>query len=279
MDYCRALASAIFGDDSKVKYIPLSGQQSFTALQSGEIDVLSRNTTMTLSRDTALGLNFGPTLFYDGQGFMVRKSDGIKSAKELDGASICVQQGTTTELNLSDYFRARKLKFKPVVFEDVTEVSKAFMSKRCDVITADASALAADRSKMTNPEAYLILPEVISKEPLGPAVRHGDDAWADVVRWTLFALLTAEELEIDSKNVDSFLKSDSPQVKRFLGVNPGNGKSLGLDEKWAYWIIKKVGNYSEVFERNVGMGSALKISRGQNALWNNGGIMYAPPML
>lgn len=279
VDYCRALASAIFGDDSKVKYIPLSGQQRFTALQSGEIDVLSRNTTMTLSRDTALGLNFGPTLFYDGQGFMVRKSDGIKSAKELDGASICVQQGTTTELNLSDYFRARKLKFKPVVFEDVTEVSKAFMSKRCDVITADASALAADRSKVANPDAYLILPEVISKEPLGPAVRHGDDSWADIVRWTLYALLTAEELEIDSKSVDSFLKSDSPQIKRFLGVNPGNGKSLGLDEKWAYWIIKKVGNYSEVFERNVGMGSALKIIRGQNALWNNGGIMYAPPML
>lgn len=279
VDFCRALAAAIFGDDAKVKYIPLSGQQRFTALQSGEIDVLSRNTTMTLSRDTALGLNFGPALFYDGQGFMVRKSDGIKTAKDLDGASICLQQGTTTELNLSDYFRTHNLKFKPVVFEDVTEVTKAFLSKRCDVLTADASALAAERSKVSNPDSYFILPEIISKEPLGPAVRHGDDSWADIVRWTLFALVTAEELGIDSKNIDSFANSESPQVKRFMGKNTGNGKALGLDERWSYWIVKKVGNYAEVFERNVGMGSPLKIERGYNALWNKGGIMYAPPML
>lgn len=277
VDVCRALSAAIFGDPSKVNFIPLSAQQRFVALQSGEIDILSRNTTRTLTRDTSLGLNFGPTTYYDGQGFMVRVKSGVKSTLELGGASICTQQGTTTELNLADYFRAHKLKFKPVVFESNEEVAQAFMKGRCDALTTDASGLASERSKVKNPDDYLILPEIISKEPLGQAVRHGDDAWLDVLTYTVYALLEAEELGITSKNVDEFMKSKDPRISRFLGNTAGNGEALGLKENYAYNIIKKVGNYGEIFERNVGKGSSLKLERGLNALWTNGGLQYSPP--
>ncbi|MBI1208462.1 MAG: transporter substrate-binding domain-containing protein [Azospirillum sp.] len=279
VDICRATAAAVFGDATKVKYTPLTAQQRFTALQSGEIDVLSRNTTWTLTRDTALGLNFPPTIFYDGQGFLVAKSLGIKSVKELDGAAICVQTGTTTELNLADYFRTHGLKFTPVVIEKEDEVVRTFFSGRCDAFTSDTSQLAGVRSSVApKPEDYVVLPEVISKEPLGPAVRHGDDQWFDVVKWTIYAMLEAEEKGITSKNVDEFLTSKDPTVQRLLGITPGMGKALGVDEKWAYNVIKEVGNYSEIYERNVGSGSPLKLERGLNALWTAGGLMYAPPI-
>lgn len=275
---CRAVAAAIFGDPRKVKFTALSAQQRFTALQSGEVDLLSRNTTNTLSRDSSLGLNFAPVTYYDGQAFMVRKKDGIKSALELSGASVCTQQGTTTELNLADYFRANKMKLKPVVFESNDEVNLAFLKKRCDVLTTDASGLASERSKLKNPDDYIILPEVISKEPLAPAVRQGDDEWLDIVTWSVYALINAEELGINSKNIETFMKSKDPRIKRFLGITPGNGKSLRLDEKWAYNIVKKVGNYSEVFEEHIGKHSPLKLERGLNGLWTKGGLMYSPPM-
>lgn len=277
VDICRAVAAAVFGDAGKVKYTALSAQQRFIALQSGEVDILSRNTTHTLTRDTSLGLNFAPITYYDGQGFMVRKKDGIKSALEMTGASICTQQGTTTELNLADYFRANKMKFKPVVFESNDEVTQAFLKGRCDALTTDASGLASERSKVKKPDDYLILPEIISKEPLGPAIRHGDDEWLDIVKFSVYALFAAEEFGITSDNIDTFLKSKDPKIKRFLGVTKGNGKALGLDEKWAYNIIKKVGNYGEIFERHVGEGSPLKLKRGLNALWTKGGLHYAPP--
>lgn len=277
VDVCRAVSSAIFGSADKVKYMALSAQARFTALQSGEIDILSRVTTWTLTRDTSLGLNFGPTIFYDGQAFMVRKKDKIKKIADLNGATICTQQGTTTELNLADYFRKNRLKMKSVVFESNDEVTQAFLKGRCDAFTNDGSGLIAERSKTKKPSDYIILPEVISKEPLGPAVKHGDDQWLDIVSWSVFALITAEEYEMTSKNIDSFLKSKDPGIKRFLGVKKGNGKRLGLDERWAYHIIKNVGNYGEVFERNVGKGSPLKLERGLNALWNKGGLIYAPP--
>jgi general L-amino acid transport system substrate-binding protein len=282
VDVCRAVAAAIFGDSEKVKYTPLTSQQRFTAIQSGEVDVLSRNTTWTLTRDTALGLDFTGVNYYDGQGFMVNKKLGVKSAKELNGATVCVEPGTTTELNLADYFRTNKMTFKPVVIEKVEEVRAAFFTGRCDVYTTDASALystrAANVPAPAKPEDFIVLPEIISKEPLGPAVRHGDNQFADVVRWALYAMIEAEELGIDSKNVDELLKSENPAIKRDLGVTPGMGKALGVDEKWLYNIIKQVGNYSEVFEKNVGQGSPLKIDRGLNALWNKGGIQYAPPI-
>lgn len=279
VDICRALAAALFGDATKVKYVPLTAQQRFTALQSGEVDVLSRNTTWTLQRDTDLGLNFTVVVYYDGQGFMVAKKLGVKSAKELNGATICVQPGTTTELNLADYFRANKIEFKPVVIEKLDEVESAFFSGRCDAYTTDRSGLAATRAgRASNPEDYVILPEVISKEPLSPAVRQGDDQWNDLVRWVIFALIQAEESGITSKNVDDMLKSDDPNIKRLLGVTPGAGKSLGIDEKWAYSEIKQVGNYGEIFERNVGQGSPLKLDRGINNLWTKGGLMYAMPI-
>lgn len=278
VDVCRAVATAVFGDPNKVKFVPLSSQQRFTAIQSGEVDLLSRVTTHTLTRDTSLGMNFAPVTYYDGQAFMVRKKDKIKSALELNGATICVQQGTTTELGLADYFRANKMKFKTVVYEANDEVAAAFVNKRCDAFTTDASGLAAERTRFKNPGQYIILPEVISKEPLAPAVRHGDDQWFDVVKWSVYALLEAEELGINAANVDSKLKSKDPNVKRFLGVTKGNGKALGLNEKWAYNIIKKVGNYSEIFERNVGSATPLKLERGINALWKSGGLMYAPPL-
>jgi general L-amino acid transport system substrate-binding protein len=279
VDICRALAAALFGDATKVKYVPLTAQQRFTALQSGEVDVLSRNTTWTLQRNTELGLNFTAVVYYDGQGFMVAKKLGVKSAKELNGATICVQPGTTTELNLADYFRANKIDFKPVVIEKLDEVESAFFSGRCDVYTTDRSGLAATRAaRAPNPDDYVILPEVISKEPLSPAVRQGDDQWNNLVRWVIFALIQAEESGITSKNVDDMLKSADPSIQRLLGVTPGAGKSLGVDEKWAYNEIKQVGNYGEIFERNVGQGSPLKLDRGVNNIWEKGGLMYAMPV-
>ena len=279
VDVCRAVSAALFGDSEKVKYVPTTAQQRFTALQSGEVDVLARTTTYTLTRDTALGFDFTGVNYYDGQGFMVNKKLGVKSAKELNGATVCVQPGTTTELNLADYFRANKMTFKPVVIEKIEEVRAAFFAGRCDVFTTDASGLYATRAaNAPNPDDYVILPEIISKEPLGPVVRHGDNQFADVVRWALYAMIEAEEYGITSKNVDEMLKSDNPSIKRILGVTPGMGKALGVDEKWVYNIVKQVGNYGESFERNVGMGSPLKIARGQNALWTQGGLQYAPPI-
>ncbi|TWT13539.1 amino acid ABC transporter substrate-binding protein [Reyranella sp. CPCC 100927] len=279
VDVCRAVAAAVFGDSEKVKYVPTTAQQRFTALQSKEVDVLSRTTTYTLTRDTALGFDFTGITYYDGQGFMVPKKLGVKSAKELNGATVCVQPGTTTELNLADYFRANKMTFKPVVIENLEEIRQAFFSGRCDVYTTDASGLYSTRAaNAPKPDDYLILPEIISKEPLGPVVRHGDNQWADIVRWSLFAMVEAEEYGITSKNVDEMLKSDNPNIKRILGAIPGMGKALGLDEKWAYNIIKQVGNYGEAFERNVGAETPLKIDRGLNALWTKGGLQYAPPI-
>jgi general L-amino acid transport system substrate-binding protein len=279
VDYCRQLAAAVLGDANKVKFVPLSAQQRFTALQSGEVDILARNTTWTLQRDTQLGLNFAPVNFYDGQGFMVFKKLGVKSAKELNGATVCVQPGTTTELNLSDFFRANKMTFKPVVIEKLDEVENAYFSGRCDVYTTDRSGLAATRiSKAPNPDDQVILPEVISKEPLAPAVRHGDDEWFDIVKWVQFAALETEEKGITSKNVDAMLKTEDPDIKRILGVTPGMGKSIGLDEKWVYNIVKQVGNYGEVFDRNVGKDAPMKLERGLNDLWTRGGLMYSPPI-
>lgn len=278
VDFCRAVAAAIFNDPSKVDYVSLNAQQRFTALQSGEIDLLSRNTTHNLSRDTQMGINFAPVVFYDGQGFMVRKKDGVKSAKDLDGASVCTQQGTTTELNMADFFRANRLKLKPVVFESNEEVNQSFIKGRCDALTTDKSGLASERSKMKKPNDYLILPEIISKEPLAPAVRHGDDQWLDVVKWSIYAVIEAEELNINSKNIKNFLRSKNPRIRRFLGISRGNGKALGLEESWAKQIITHVGNYSEIFERHVGKNSPLKLDRGLNNLWTKGGLLYAPPI-
>ena len=277
VDTARAIAAAIFGDASKVKYTPLTAQQRFTALQSGEIDVLTRNATRTLSRETQLGLNFVAVNYYDGQGFLISKKLGVKSAKELDGATVCVLPGTTTEQNAADYFRTNKMAWKPVVIENTSELAKTFFAGRCDVLTSDASQLAGTRAIAPNPKDYAILPEIISKEPLAPAVRHGDDQFRDIVDFSVLAMINAEELGITSKNVDEMLKSKNPAIQRFLGVSAGNGKALGLDEKWAYNIIKQVGNYGEVFERNVGVNTKLGLERGLNALWTNGGLMYSPP--
>ncbi len=277
IDVCRAVAAAVFGDASKVKYVPLSAKERFTALQSKEIDVLSRNSTWTLARDTALGLDFVAVNYYDGQGFMVPKSLGVKSAKELDGASVCVQTGTTTELNLADFFRANNMKYEPVVFETNDELITAFQAGRCDVFTTDQSGLYSSRTKFEKPDNYIVLPEVISKEPLGPAVRHGDNEWADVVRWSFYAMVEAEELGVTSKNVEEMKKSTNPNVRRLLGVEGELGKGLGLPNDFAAKIIAQVGNYGESFERNLGMNTPLKIERGLNALWSKGGLMYAPP--
>jgi general L-amino acid transport system substrate-binding protein len=279
VDICQALAAAVLGDPKKLKFVPLTAQQRFTALQSGEVDLLSNNTTWTLQRDTELGFNFAPVVFYDGQGFMVTKKSGVKSAKELNGATICVAPGTTTELNLADYFRANKMEFKPVVIEKLDELTGAFFSGRCDAYTTDASALAAVRiGRASNPDDYVILPERISKEPLAPVVRQGDEQWFDMVRWVVYALIEAEEKGITQKNVDDMLKSDDPTIKRLLGTTPGMGKALGLDEKWAYNALKAVGNYGEIFERNLGKDGPLKLDRGLNNLWNNGGLIYAMPV-
>ncbi len=277
VDTARAVAAGIFGDADKVKYTPLTAKTRFTALQSGEVDVLTRNATQTLSRDTDLGLDFVQVNFYDGQGFLIPKKLGVKSAKELDGATVCVLPGTTTEQNVADYFRYNKMKMNPVVIESTAELSKAFFAGRCDCMTSDASQLAGIRAVAPAPSDYMILPEIISKEPLAPAVRHGDNQWKDIVNYCVLAMIEAEELGINSKNIDEMMASTDPKVQRFLGVTPGNGKALGLDEKWAYNIIKQVGNYGEVFERNVGVNTSLMIERGLNALWTNGGLMYSPP--
>ncbi|MCU0837851.1 MAG: amino acid ABC transporter substrate-binding protein [Rhodospirillales bacterium] len=278
VDTCRAVAAALFGNAQKARFVPLSAQARFTALQSGEIDMLPRNTTWTLTRDTANGLNFAPTTYYDGQGFLVAKKLGVKSAKELSGATVCVQTGTTTELNLADYFRANKLDLKPVTIEKYEEVTAAYLAGRCDALTSDISQLASIRANDTpNPADHVILPEVISKEPLAPAVRHGDDQWYDIVVWSIFATMQGEEFGLTSANVDQALNSSDPNIKRFLGVTPGLGAALGVDEKWAYNIIKQVGNYGEIFDRNVGKDSKLQMARGLNAEWTKGGLMYSPP--
>ncbi len=281
VDYCKAIAAAVFGDATKVKYTPTTAQSRFTALQSGEVDVLARNTTWTISRDTALGFNFRTVNYYDGQGFMVTKGLNVKSALELSGAAVCVQSGTTTELNLADYFKANNLEYKPVVFEKLEEVNAAYQAGRCDVYTTDQSGLYSLRLTLTNPDDHVILPEIISKEPLGPAVRQGDDQWFDIVSWTHYALVTAEEFGITQANVDEIKStSTNPDIKRFLGVEADTkiGTDLGLTNDWAYNIIKGVGNYGEIFERNIGANTPLKIERGVNALWSKGGLQYAPPI-
>ena len=279
VDYCKALAATLLGDVTKIKWTPLNAQQRFTALQSGEIDVLSRNTTWTLTRDSSLGLSFVGVTYYDGQGFMVPSKGKIKSAKQLKGATVCVQSGTTTEKNLTDYSRANKLNIKPVVFEKVEAATGAYFAGRCQAYTTDASGLASVRNKEAkNPADHLILPELISKEPLGPSVRRGDDEFFAIARWVLFALLEAEEYGVTQANVDQMKSSTDPVVQRLLGVSEDTGKLLGLDKDWAYRAIKAVGNYGEIFERNVGPKSPLGLPRGANNQWNKGGLMYAPPV-
>jgi general L-amino acid transport system substrate-binding protein len=280
VDYCRAVAAAVLGDADKVAYTPLSAQQRFTALQTGEIDILSRNTTWTLTRDASLGLHHAGTIFYDGQGFMVPADLGVDSATELDGASVCVQSGTTTELNLSDYFRANDMDFEPVVFESLSESLSAFFGGRCQVYTTDKSQLASIKSvEAPNPDDYKILPETISKEPLGPMVRRGDDEWFAIARWVLIALIQAEESGVTSKNVDDMkANSDNPMVRRMLGESGNMGEKLKLDNEWAYRAIKQVGNYGEIYRANVGPDTPLGLERGVNDLWTEGGLMYAPPI-
>jgi len=275
VDVCRAVAAAVLGDASKVKYNPLTAKERFTALQSGEIDMLSRNTTWTLTRDASLGLNFAGVNYYDGQGFMVTKALGVDSALKLDGAAVCIQAGTTTELNLADYFKANKMKYKAITFDTSDQTIKGFESGRCDMLTSDQSQLYSLRIKLAKPETAIVLPEVISKEPLGPVVRQGDDKWFNIVKWSLNVMINAEEMGLTSENVDKMKDSKDPAIGRMMG---GQGEKLGLDDNWSYNIIKQVGNYSESFERNVGSGSPLKIGRGLNALWSKGGIMYAPPI-
>jgi general L-amino acid transport system substrate-binding protein len=280
VDLCRGVAAAVFGDASKVKFTPLSAKQRFTALSSGEIDILSRNTTWTMTRDTQLGLNFAGVNYYDGQGMMVPTSLGVKSAKELDGANICTNTGTTTELNITDYFRANKMSFKLVAFEKADEVVAAYDAGRCDVYTTDRSGLAAQRTKLTKPDAHMVLPEIISKEPLGPVVRQGDDQWFNIVRWTLNAMINAEELGVTSKNVNGkkYATGLAPSVARLIGKEGKFGEELGLSNDWAYNVISQVGNYAESYEANVGPNTPLKLDRGVNALWSQGGILYAAPI-
>ena len=277
-DFCRAVAGAVFGDPSKVNFVRTTAKDRFTVLQSGEGDLMARNSTWSLSRDTTLGLNFTGVNYYDGQGFMVRKSLNVKSAKELNGASICAQQGTTTELNLADYFRTNNMKYEPVAFETIDDVTKAYEAGRCDVLTNDQSGLYTNRLKLAKPDDHMILPEVISKEPLGPAVRQGDEQWTDIVKWALYAMISAEELGVTQANVAEMTKSNNPDIKRLLGTEGETGKMLGLNADWAVQIIKAVGNYGESFERNLGQGSRLKIERGLNKLWTQGGLQYAPPL-
>jgi general L-amino acid transport system substrate-binding protein len=278
VDYCRAIAAAIFNDATKVKFVALTARDRFAALQTGDVDVLVRNTTWSSSRDTQ-SFNAAAVNYYDGQGFMVRKSLKINSALELNDAAICVQQGTTNELNLTDYFRANRMRLKTVTFASLDEALKAYETSRCDAFTTDASALHSSRLKLTRPDDHVVLPEIISKEPLASFVRHGDDQWFDVVKWVHFAMLNAEELNVTRANVDEQLKSDNPEIRRLLGVEGnGFGEQFGLPKDWIYHVIKQVGNYGEVFDRNVGHGSPLKITRGLNALWNKGGVQYAPPI-
>jgi general L-amino acid transport system substrate-binding protein len=274
-DFCRALAAAIFDDPKKIQLISLSSKDRLTALQSGEIDVLARTTTWTLSRDAGIGLNFTAVNYYDGQGFEVRRSADIKSVKELDGASICVAQGTTNELNLADYFRTRGLKYEVVAFENIDDVVKAYENGRCDALSTDVSQLVSYRSKMVNPDEHVVLPEVISKEPIGPWVRQGDDQWFDLVRWTLFALINAEELGVTQENVSEMLKSQNPEIRRLLGQEGKLGEALGLTNDWVARIVRHVGNYGESFDRNLGK---IGVPRGANNLWTKGGLQYAPPI-
>ncbi len=278
VDYCRALAAAIFDDAQAVRFTPLTSQERFAALSAGEIDVLSRTTTWTMSRDTDLGISFTGVMYYDGQGFLVRGADGISSALELDGAAICIESGTTTELNAADYFASNGLEFNPVVFVDKPEVLKAYEDGRCDVLTSDGSQLASDRTKFATPSDHVLLPEIISKEPLGPSVRQGDAQWFNVSRWVYFALLEAEELGVTQANVDEMLGSDNPSVKRLLGVEGDFGTPIGLPTDWGYRIVKHIGNYGESFERNLGETTPIGLSRGLNALWKDGGLQYAPPI-
>jgi len=278
VDTCRAVAAAVLGDANKTKFIPLTAKERFTALQSGEIDVLSRNTTWTHTRDTSLGLNFTGVNYYDGQGFLVQKELGVKSALELDGASVCIQAGTTTELNLADYFRLNGMKFSPVVYDTADQTIQGFAAGRCDILTSDQSQLYALRSKLDNPDTAVVLPEVISKEPLGPVVRQGDDQWFNIVKWTLFAQINAEEMGLTSANIDAAMKSENPSVQRLVGTSGDAGAKLGLGANWAFDAVKQVGNYGEMFDRNVGPNTPLQISRGLNALWSKGGLQYAPPV-
>lgn len=278
VDFCRAVAAAIFGDATKVKFSPLSAKDRFTALQSGGIDVLSRNTTWTMSRDTTLGFNFAGVMYYDGQGFMVRKSLNLKSVKDLGGASICVQTGTTHELNVGDYFRTNNLKYEVIAFATIDETVKAYDSGRCDAFTSDQSQLYSVRLKLTNANDHVILPEVISKEPLGPLVRHGDDQWFDLIKWTYFVLLNAEELGVTSKNVDEMVNSQNPEIKRLLGSDGKFGEAVGVPNDWVVKIVKQVGNYGEIFDRNLGPATPLAINRGLNKLWTQGGLQYGMPV-
>jgi len=278
VDICRAVAAAIFDDPAKVTFMPLDTASRFTALQSNRIDVLSRNSTWTMSREGSLGLMFAGVAYYDGQGFLLRRDAGIDTALQLGGKTICTQTGTTTELNLADYFRANDMDVKVLALGTAEETLKAYDDRKCDVLTSDVSQLYAERLKLVAPDSHIILPEVISKEPLGPAVRQGDDQWFNLVKWTLYALINAEELGITQSNVDEMMKSSSPEVRRVLGVEGAFGESLGLANDWVVHIIKAVGNYGEVFERNVGVNSPLKIERGLNRLWSKGGIQYAPPI-
>jgi general L-amino acid transport system substrate-binding protein len=278
VDYCKAIAAAVLGDPNKVKYVSTTAKERFTALQSGEVDLLVRNTTWTLGRDSSLGLTFAGVNYYDGQGFMVKKSLGVKSAKELNGATVCVATGTTTELNLADYFRANNMTYQPVVFEKADEILQAYQAGRCDVYTTDQSGLYSQRLQMQKPDDHVVLPEIISKEPLGPLVRQGDSQWFTIVKWVHFALLDTEEAGITQKNVDEMMNSKNPDVRRLLGKEGEFGKGLGIDNDWVVKIIKAVGNYGEMFERHVGSGSRIKIERGLNRLWNKGGIQYAPPV-
>jgi general L-amino acid transport system substrate-binding protein len=277
VDLCRGVAAATLGDANKVKYTSLSAKERFTALQSGEIDLLSRNTSWTIVRDSSLAVDFPGVLYYDGQGFMAPKKLNVKTLKDLNGATVCVNLGTTTELNLADYFRSQKMTYKLVAFEKNDEVVAAYDAGRCDVMSSDQSGLYADRTRLKKPEDHVILPEIISKEPLGPAVRHGDNRWGDIVRWTLFAMIEAEELKITSANVDQQKANSNPAVRRLLGMEGDLGKNLGLKADWALQIIKQVGSYQEVFERNLGANTPLKIARGQNALWRDGGLQYSMP--
>lgn len=276
-DVCRAVAAAVLGDAEKVNFVSLTATERFTALQSGEIDVLSRNTTWTLTRDASLGLNFTGVTYYDGQGFLVSKDLGVSSALELDGASVCISSGTTTELNLADYFRYNGMSYEPVLYDTSDQTAQGFEAGRCDILTSDQSQLYALRLQLSDPDSAIVLPEVISKEPLGPVVRQGDDVWFNIVKWALFAQINAEELGVTSANVDEMKDSSNPSVQRLLGTSGNMGELLRLDNDWAYNIVKQVGNYGEVFERTVGTGSPLNIERGLNALWTDGGLQYAPP--
>jgi general L-amino acid transport system substrate-binding protein len=278
VDFCRGMAAAIFGSAKKVKYIPLSAKERFTALQSGEIDVLARNTTWTMQRDTALGLEFIAVTYYDGQGFMVRKNSGVKSVTDLAGATICTNAGTTTELNVAGYFKKNGMKYEIVTFEKTDEAIAAYDNNRCDAYTTDQSGLYANRLKLRNKDEHMILPEIISKEPLGPVARQGDAQFADIARWTVFAMINAEELGLTSKTIRRLRGSNDPSIQRFVGKSGSFGRNMGLKRKWAYNIINEVGNYGEIFERNLGHSSPLHIERGQNALWTKGGLIYAPPI-